>query len=142
MAVNGAPAVTLAPRRRARKSFTVAEANRALPYVGRIVADIVRVYGQIVELRRRLERAEPAPGVSELERRYDAAMESLSRYIGELQEVGVELKDFEKGLVDFPSVHEGREVLLCWQRGETAITHWHELDAGFAGRRPVAGGMA
>jgi hypothetical protein len=51
--------------------------------------------------------------------------------------VGVELKDFERGLVDFPALHQDREVLLCWHRGEDEIAFWHELDAGFGGRQSV-----
>jgi hypothetical protein len=119
-----------------KKYFSVDEANRALPYVTRIVADITAAYGRIVELRRLLEK-EPLQGVAELEREYDGAMDRLSSLIDELHVVGVELKDFERGLVDFPAVHDGREVLLCWKRGETAVSHWHEVDAGLAGRQPV-----
>lgn len=122
--------------KRGKKYFSVDEANRALPYVARIVNDITEVYGRIVDLRRQLEK-EPLQGVSQLEREYDEAMERLSSLIDELHVVGVELKDFERGLVDFPAIHDEREVLLCWKRGEEAVTHWHELDAGLAGRQPV-----
>ena len=121
-----------------KKYFSVEEANRALPYVSRIVSDVTVVYGRIVEIRRQLESQHPVPGAAELERAYDDAMDRLSNLIDELHEVGVELKDFEKGLVDFPAIHDDREVLLCWKRGEEAITHWHEIDAGFAGRHPVS----
>ena len=121
-----------------KKYFTVEEANRALPYVSRIVDDVTEVYGRIVDIRRELETEDPMPGAAELERSYDAAMDRLSRLIDELHDVGVELKDFEKGLVDFPAIHDDRQVLLCWKRGEEAVTHWHEIDAGFAGRNPVS----
>ena len=57
-------------------------------------------------------------------------MDHLSDLFDELHQVGVELKDFEKGLLDFPAVHEGREICLCWHRGEQCVGAWHELDAG------------
>ena len=49
----------------------------------------------------------------------------------------MELKDYQTGLIDFIGRHEGRDVYLCWKLGEEQITHWHELNAGFAGRQPV-----
>lgn len=122
--------------KRGKKYFSVLEANRALPYVSRVVNDITEVYARIVELRRHLEKISTHQA-QDLEREYDRSMDRLSDLIDELHLVGVELKDFEKGLLDFPAIHEGRVVLLCWKRGENHVTHWHEVDAGFAGRQPV-----
>ena len=121
-----------------KKYFTLAEANRALPYVSRIIADVTAVYGQIVSLRRQLEHTAPGDGTSPLEREYEASMDRLSGLIDELHTLGVELKDFEKGLIDFPAVHEDREVYLCWKSGEKRVCFWHEIDAGYAGRQDVA----
>lgn len=119
-----------------KKYFTVAQANRALPYVSRVVEDITQVYARIIELRRGADRPEgPEP---DTEKEYEKTMDRLSELVDELHAVGVELKDFELGLVDFPAIHEGRDVLLCWKRGEADIGHWHEVDAGLAGRQPVA----
>ena len=55
---------------------------------------------------------------------------------------GCVLKGFEQGLVDFYGMYEGRVVCLCWLQGEGSVTHWHELDAGFSGRRPIDDGHA
>ena len=138
MAVKHAAARAARGPKPGKKYFTVEEANQALVYVQRVVEDVTASYAQIVRLRRQLE-AEPAHvGAADMEREYDAAMDRLSGYIDELHDLGVELKDFEQGLIDFPSLFEGREVLLCWCRREPTITHWHEVDAGFAGRRPVS----
>ena len=119
-----------------KKYFTVAQANSALPYVSRVVEDITQVYARIIELRRGADH--PAGPDTDTEKEYEATMDRLSELVDELHAVGVELKDFELGLVDFPAIHDGRDVLLCWKRGESDIGHWHEVDAGLAGRQPVA----
>ena len=121
-----------------KRYFTVDQANRALPYVSRIIDDVISVYARIVELRRRLERHDDADtSAIKIERDYEGAMDRLGELVDELHFVGVELKDFERGLVDFPAVHEEREILLCWHRGEDEVSHWHEVDAGVGGRQSV-----
>ncbi len=137
MLAENAPVQTTEAPRAAKKYFTVAEANAALPYVSRVIEDVIVVYRQIVRLRRRLEQVGVSPESERLEAQYDTTMDRLSVLIDELHEVGVELKDFEKGLIDFPALHEDREILLCWRKGESRVAHWHEVDAGFASRRPV-----
>jgi hypothetical protein len=57
--------------------------------------------------------------------------------LAEIDSIGVQVKDIDIGLLDFPCVVEGRVVLLCWKMGETCITHWHSTDEGFAGRKPI-----
>ena len=113
--------------------FTVERANAALPYVQRVVRDITRAYRQIVKLRRALE----ARRQTALEDRYEQAMDRLGDLVDELHLVGVELRDFEKGLLDFPAWYDGREVMLCWRLGEDRIGYYHEVEAGSAGRQPV-----
>ena len=65
-----------------------------------------------------------------------AAME-IKGIIDRVRGMGIEVKDLDMGLVDFPSQMEGREVYLCWKLGEERITWWHELDAGYASRQPL-----
>jgi hypothetical protein len=57
--------------------------------------------------------------------------------LAEIDSTGVQVKDLDIGLLDFPCEVEGRTVLLCWKLGETGITHWHGTDEGFAGRKPI-----
>jgi hypothetical protein len=57
--------------------------------------------------------------------------------LAEIDSIGVQVKDLDIGLLDFPCEVEGRVVLLCWRTGETSITHWHGTDEGFAGRKPI-----
>jgi hypothetical protein len=120
-----------------KKYFSIEEANSALPYVSRIITDVTSVYGRIVELRRELEHTEPGDGTSPLERDYESAMDRLSSLIDELHTLGVELKDFEKGLIDFPAVHDDREIYLCWNNGDTQVHYWHEVDTGYASRQDI-----
>jgi len=63
--------------------------------------------------------------------------EELSKLMTRINDLGCEIKDIDQGLVDFPSLREGREVYLCWRLGEQEVAFWHELDAGFSGRQPL-----
>lgn len=69
---------------------------------------------------------------------YAKILMDLTSQTGELEALGVQLKDFDRGLVDFPSLREGRVVLLCWQIGDgDELQWWHDVEAGFAGREPL-----
>ena len=63
--------------------------------------------------------------------------EEISKLMAKINDLGCEIKDLDQGLVDFPSLREGREIYLCWRLGEPEVTFWHEPDAGFRGRRPL-----
>ena len=74
----------------------------------------------------------------ELERDAQALAREIEGFKRELEELGMQLKDPRLGLVDFPSEMYWRPVLLCWRLGEPEVGFWHELDAGYAGRQPLA----
>ena len=120
------------------RRFSLEQANSALPLVKRIVADIVRTHGLASGYRQTLERTSGAKQIAVVQKDLDGAIDRLEQLVDELSDVGVELKDYETGLVDFIGRHDGRDVYLCWKLGEEKITHWHELNAGFAGRKPVS----
>ena len=61
----------------------------------------------------------------------------MQKALDELDGLGVQLKDIDQGLVDFPSRRDGRVVYLCWRLGEETIAWWHDVDTGFAGRQPL-----
>jgi len=66
------------------------------------------------------------------------ALQKVKDAIAEISAIGVQVKDLDMGLLDFPcKVESGEIVLLCWKLGETAITHWHGLEEGYAGRKPI-----
>ena len=129
------------------RHFTPEEANAALaevrPLVERMVGhrrDHVAALARQEELEARIrgngggippaQLAEAAAEVDRLER-------SLARTVDEIAELGVEIKDVDEGLVDFPALRGGETVLLCWRLGEDEIAYWHTVDGGFAGRRPL-----
>lgn len=127
------------------KLFTLAEANRTLPLVRRVVQDIMAVYPVWKDLVARYEliaaQARPEWGESPeqlgLKAEIDAVAAKINGFLQELEQVGCEFKGFDEGLVDFHGRLEEREILWCWKLGEERISHWHELDAGFAGRQPI-----
>ena len=67
----------------------------------------------------------------------DAERRALERCVQEIHELGLQVKDLEVGLVDFPALRGSEEVLLCWRLGEDAVLFWHGLEEGFAGRKPL-----
>ena len=123
------------------KIFTVDEANELLPSVRRKLERIQKLYKRIAELRESANAAAVASefgGGMESGPVYVRALYEVGKLTTELHELGVQLKDYSRGLIDFPSMRDGRVVLLCWQIGEgDEIEWWHEVEAGFAGRRPL-----
>ena len=70
--------------------------------------------------------------------RMQGLIDQMAAGVARIDGLGLTLRDIEHGLVDFPALVAGRQVWLCWQRGETAIGFWHDLETGFSGRRPLA----
>ena len=131
-----------------RKLFTAQEANSTLPLVRAIVRDITALAGELRERYERLQRyrASGQDGplslahqeeMEQAEDEFERLEERLQEYENELTQLGVELKDYFSGLVDFPCWMDDRVVYLCWRLDEPAVTWWHELDAGFAGRQKL-----
>lgn len=127
-----------------RRLFTTASANAALPLVSRIVRDIVDLHPQWREAISAFELEQDGATAEHESDEARVARERAGHLAGEiescldeLEQVGCHFKGFEDGLVDFPSLRHGRVVYLCWQHGEAGVTHWHEVDDGFPGRRPL-----
>ena len=124
------------------KIFTIQEANALLPEVRVIVTKIRQAHRRVAsyrdEAKKASEAAEQGGGGISGGVAYAFALTELRIQTGELEALGVQLKDFDRGLVDFPSLRDGRVVLLCWQLGEgDELEWWHDVDAGFAGRTPL-----
>jgi len=124
------------------KIFTIQEANALLPDVRIILSRIQRAHRKLSRYRSEAKKASEAAeqggggiadGVA-----YASILTELTLQLAELEGLGVQLKDFERGLVDFPSLRDGKIVLLCWQLGEgDELEWWHDMDTGFAGRTPL-----
>ena len=124
------------------KLFTIQEANALLPSVRVILAKIQRAHRRLAEYRdearKAAEAAEQGGGGIADGVAYANILTDLTSQMSELDTLGVQLKDFERGLVDFPSLRDGRGVLLCWQIGEgDEVEWWHNVEDGFAGRTPI-----
>ena len=125
-----------------KRRFSLAEANRSLPLVQRVVGDIVKTHADAMKLQHDIERQSGGKKNKDIDtgiqKQLDSLMARLEDFVDELSEIGCELKDYQTGLIDFVGRHDGRDVYLCWKLGEERITHWHELDSGFAGRQSVS----
>lgn len=124
------------------KIFSVEEANSLLPDVRGIVRSIQRAHRGLQSYRETVKAAaagaEQGGGGMAGGSRYALLLTELSLRVNELESLGVQLKDYARGLIDFPSLRDGRVVLLCWQLGEgDSLEWWHDVEAGFAGRQPL-----
>jgi hypothetical protein len=124
------------------KLFTVEDANALLPTVRGIVRRVQRAYARVSasqeQARRAAEGAARGGGGMAGGPAYVLSLTELAETSGELEALGVQMKDYERGLIDFPTLRDGRVVLLCWQMGEgDELEWWHDLEAGFAGRQPL-----
>jgi hypothetical protein len=124
------------------KLFTIEEANALLPSVRQILRKIQRSRRRLAIYRKQsklaAEGAELGGGGMTDGPLYAAILTNFTEEMSELEDLGVQLKDFERGLVDFPSLRDGRVVLLCWQLGEgDELEWWHEVEGGFSGRTPL-----
>lgn len=115
-----------------KKYFTPLEVNKRLPLVKQIVCDILAKGSE-------LKQISTAKGNSKEQSQYEKTMAQVNVLVDELESLGCFYKDwsFEKGLVDFPAVIDGREVMLCWQGNEPDVRWYHAVDGGFQGRCPI-----
>jgi len=122
-----------------QRHYSVEQANAALEFVAERLDRLRSARAQLddEEARAALGEAAPANGGGAPGRVVSEAFLGLQRALGELQELDIVLRDLERGLVDFPTMREGREVYLCWEEGEDEIGFWHDEDSGFAGRQPL-----
>jgi hypothetical protein len=130
------------------KTFTIDEAQSLLPVLESLLKRALeskeaaeKVEAQLAEISRRIYLAGGMRvNVSEAGRmrtEMDAHLQRVKETIAEIDSIGVQVKDVEAGLLDFPCRMDDQIVLLCWRMGETSIDHWHTIESGFQGRQPV-----
>jgi hypothetical protein len=124
--------------------FTVDEANAALAIVIPMLEELRTAKIRLDQVSVALNRLSPAmrsnghrENAVQLELELNGLAEKLSRGIDLIAAMGIEVKDLNEGLIDFPSQRGDRIVYHCWHLGEDRIRYWHEIDAGFAGRKPI-----
>ena len=123
----------------ASRHYTVEQANSALGWVAERIERLraARVGLNDEQARAALSEAGPTNGGGEPGRLVSEAFLEMRSALVELQAMEVVLRDLDRRLVDFPSIRDGREVFLCWEEGEDEVEYWHDLDAGYGGRRPL-----
>ncbi len=117
---------------RPMRSFTLAQANRSLVLLRRVVEDVVDAYQRAVELQQVIECARLGPDYGQrrqADTRLTETVEELQGYLWELDEMGVELRDWQAGRVEFPARAAGRHIRLSWQLGDPEVLYWHEIDS-------------
>lgn len=143
-----APSVPEMSRNHPIKRFTPDEANRMLP---QLTKDLERARELVREARAKVREKEMIKAVGyrddgtlimyadyqEAQTRLEEAVRKLNAIIEGIHREGVRIKDLERGLVDFPAIIHGQDVLLCWELGESAVLHFHDLESGYRGRKPI-----
>ena len=128
--------------------ISVDEANRMLPLLRHIVGDIVSHWEKIIQKRTQLECMEKgldpsgtAPTAKDQEAQIqhlkfelNYLIDKINNYIREVEELGCFVEEFKRGIVNFPSLYNGRKVFLCWKPDEERVSHWHELNEAFNDR--------
>ncbi|HUQ49856.1 MAG TPA: DUF2203 domain-containing protein [Terriglobales bacterium] len=133
-----------------QKTFTLKEANMLLPVLDSLIKRAVEGKELVEQLEKEFQDLHhkiflaggTLVNITEVSLRKatrDKAVQSIKDSIAEIHATGVQVKDLDKGLLDFPAEVEGEIVLLCWKIGEGHnIQHWHGVEEGFAGRKPIA----
>jgi hypothetical protein len=122
------------------RTFTLSEASNLIPRLRRLLDTVLSQREVLVDMRVEIDRARENAdrgGGSRFGASYLKHLMRFSEAVQEIESLGVLVKDFRNGLIDFPHEREGRVVYLCWKPDEEQISWWHEVDTGFAGRRPL-----
>jgi len=121
------------------RHYTRAEANALLPKIEPMLEKLREAKEELTDeqAHEALTDAAPSNGGGDPGTQVGEAFLELRNLIGTLNEAGIVVRDLDRGLIDFPSMLDDREVYLCWELGEDAVDYWHDLDAGYGGRQPL-----
>lgn len=130
------------------RTFTLDEAQELLPVLEGLLRQAISAKKQIEEVDKELKEVAhrvfltggmllPLVRLARRKAEREKSAQQVKDAVSEINATGVQVKDLDIGLLDFPCVVDGQTVLLCWKLGEKAITHWHGLEEGFAGRKPI-----
>lgn len=130
------------------KTFTLSEAQTLLPLLDSLLVKAQAAGRKAAELEAEMQQLTQriflsgglnvdVPTAARRRAERENALKEVQDTLAEIDEIGVQVKDLNRGLLDFPCLLDGETVLLCWKQGEKEIGFWHTVEAGFAGRRPV-----
>ena len=121
---------------RFKKHYTVEEARKFLPQLRIWLADLNRHRQRVTQFDERLGQilAAGSDAGGELVNDWIKSLAGIQKLLVRFRKLDIQIKDLERGLVDFPAVIAGKEVFLCWEQDEEDIEFWHDLDTGYAGR--------
>ena len=121
------------------RHFTLAEANALLPRLDPALRELREARDRLTDedAHAALAAAAIPGGGGEQGRDVGEAFLEVRRLLSGIQELGIVVRDVDRGLIDFPAIRDGHEVYLCWQLDEQAVGFWHDLDSGYGGRRPI-----
>jgi len=119
------------------KHYTAEEANALLPYLAPTLVELREKFEEAARIRTTVAQAAAGNGGSQKREKWARTLARVQELMERLEEWEIVLRDFETGLVDFPSTMAGEEVYLCWRLGEPEVAHWHRPNEGFDGRHPL-----
>lgn len=121
--------------------FTPQEASKLLPDIKPKIKMLVERKKVIAKLHDEIEKYNllgfRTPEIAERAAQLDGLVDEMTTKIAELEDLGVQVKDLDLGLVDFPAERYGESVMLCWQYGEAEVLFWHNSHEGYVGRKPL-----
>lgn len=128
-----------------RKWFTPEEANALIPQIREEITALQQIKHNFEQKYKHLQKWKEAGAISldggdpffQLECEMEFLQLEARTFIQSVHMKGVQLKDIDRGLVDFPAMHNGQEVLLCWMQGEDTVSHYHGVNEGYMGRKPL-----
>jgi hypothetical protein len=121
------------------RHYSVEEANELLDRVKPVLRALRDAKDQLTdsEAHEVLADAAPTNGGGPQGRQVGEAFLEVRRLLGALQDAGLVVRDIDRGLIDFPAIRDGEEIYLCWELGEDAVEHWHQIEDGYRGRQPL-----
>jgi hypothetical protein len=137
----------------ANRTFTLREAQELLPVLESLIRRALESKQRVEEIDAEFQKVNSRVmmhggilldivPLARLRAERDKLAQTVTDSVSEITAAGVQVKDLDIGLLDFPCVVEGRVVLLCWKLGEVGITHWHGVEEGFSGRKPITDKIA
>lgn len=117
--------------------YSLQEANELLPYLAPTLVELREKFEEATVIRAKIAASSATNGGSVAREKWSILLARVGELIDRIRDWGIELRDIDTGLVDFPSILGGDEVWLCWRLGEPEVGHWHPTNEGFGGRRPL-----